>query len=1128
MTRSEWLQQAARLTREQLLLVLAELHDRVSAEEERRREPIAITGVGCRFADTGTPDAFWTFLCAGSDGVRELPVHRRAGALAGAGVLRGAFLDDVSGFDAGFFGITPKEALHIDPQHRLFLELAWEAAESAGLTRERLAGSSAGVFAALCETYYSALQFAPGIALDAYSGIGASPAALAGRLSYLLDLRGPSVAVDTACSSALVAVHHAVRSLRAGECDIAFVGGVNVLSSRACLEPFEHMGIWSSSGRCRTFDAAGDGFVAGEGGAVFVLRRLRDALADRDPLFAVIRGSAVNHVGRAPGLTSPSGEAQANVIRAALADAGVDPGDVGYVEAHGTATRLGDPVEVEALAAALGPLPSGTRMLGSVKTNLGHLGGAAGFAGLLKAVLAVGHGSVPPHIHLAQLNPELRLSGGSFVIPTEPAAWSARLRVAGVSAFGWAGTNAHVVVAEAPAVEVSSPCDVRMPLVLPLSARSEHALRALAEKWIHWLTREPRAIADIAYTASCRRTHHPHRLAVSGDSAEAWAKALEAWLRGERATGGLAARYASGEPIRWPELFDERSFRCVPLPAYAWQKESFALETPHEAQSELEQWLQTLEWEDAPPAAEPLAPRGPWWICGRRDGVAGAIAAELRRRGCSAEAGLPHEIEARAAWHGIAFVRALDFHHADPWSVQRELCGALLEILQGARAGGKAPRLAIAISPDDLAHAPLRGFARAIAAEDPPLRCTLIEGERDGIAAFASELLAEPDASQVRLEGARRLVARLRSVSPSRLVVKPPVLDADGTYVVTGGFGALGLRVAASLAARGAGRVLLIGRNRPGPDACRAIESLRAKTAVSACTADVTDLAQLAAALEPHLASIRGVVHAAGTLDDAYVQSLDWPRFEAVLAPKLLGAWNLHRLLDGRALDFFALFSSAAGLTGNAGQTSYAAANTFLDALVDARRRAGQTAIGIQWGPWAEIGMAARTDQAPVARGARAIPPGDGIVLFERLVASPFTNIAVFEPRAVPTSRADAPLRDALASLPAPERRARLFEHVRQVVAGVTGLDAERIAPDAAFSELGIDSILSVEIHARLSGSLGVALPAGILWFHPTPDALAAHLASLLGDEEEVEIDLDELTQQLRDEIAAAGERRSA
>jgi len=507
------------------------------AEESPPGEPIAVIGMMCRFPGRASdPEAFWQLLRTGGDAITEVPPQRWDPETTSA--RHGGFLEAVDRFDAAFFGITPREAMTMDPQQRLLLEVSWEALERSGQAPEALVGSRTGVFVGIGSHDYETL--AGGLmATDAYVGTGTLVSAAAGRISYVLGLQGPTLAVDTACSSSLVSVHLACRSLRVGECDLALAGGVQLI-----LAPDTTRYLWgiqalSPDGRCKTFDAGANGYVRGEGCGVVVLKRLSEAVRDRDPILAVIRGSAVNHDGRSNGLTAPNGRSQEALLRQALLDARLEPEDVDYVEAHGTGTALGDPIEVRALGAVLGagrPLER-PLALGSVKTNLGHLEAAAGVAGLIKAVLALQHGEIPPHLHLAEKNPYIPWAELAVVVPIEPTPWPAqgKRRIAGVSSFGVSGTNAHVIVEEAPplaAASVSAEPE-RMEL-LPLSARSPAALRAVMEAHRAWLTASSSAedcdVQAIAYTASVRRAHHEHRMAVVGRSVQEWARALEAAL----------------------------------------------------------------------------------------------------------------------------------------------------------------------------------------------------------------------------------------------------------------------------------------------------------------------------------------------------------------------------------------------------------------------------------------------------------------------------------------------------------------------------------------------------------------------------------------------------------------------
>jgi acyl transferase domain-containing protein/SAM-dependent methyltransferase/NAD(P)-dependent dehydrogenase (short-subunit alcohol dehydrogenase family)/acyl carrier protein len=543
---------APQLTR--ALHALRQLRARLDAVESARVEPIAVVGLSCRFpggADSGA--SFWRLLLEGRDGITEVPADRwdadalfdaDADAVGRIATRWGGFLDGIREFDAPFFGISPREATELDPQQRLLLEVAWEALEHAGQPADGLARSATGVFVGVHShsSDYALLQMRDVDDVGTYTSTGTAHSILANRLSYWLDLRGPSLAVDTACSSSLVAVHLAVQSLRAGECDMALAAGVNLLLSPEVTAALSRMRMLAADGRCKPFDSRADGFVRGEGCGVVVLKRLRDAVAARDPILAVIAGSAVNQDGATNGLTAPSGLAQQEVVRRALEDARTDPSVIGFVETHGTGTALGDPIEVEALAAVLGAGDTPC-LLGSVKGNIGHLEGAAGIAGLIKAVLALQHATIPPNLHFHELNPHITLGGTRFEIATSPRRWTGgTVRHAGVSSFGFGGTNAHVVLREASAVAAARvPTAVeRRTHLLPISAQTPAALRAHAADWARLLAGGTLSLDDACHTAARRRTQHEHRLAVVGRSADEMAAALSAFLRGDGPTAGRA------------------------------------------------------------------------------------------------------------------------------------------------------------------------------------------------------------------------------------------------------------------------------------------------------------------------------------------------------------------------------------------------------------------------------------------------------------------------------------------------------------------------------------------------------------------------------------------------------------
>ncbi|WP_416904852.1 type I polyketide synthase [Micromonospora echinospora] len=547
---SELQERLANLPPKRLALLVLDLQKRLDAQKRSTPEPIAVVGVGCRFpGGVDSPAAFWDVLSQGVDAVGEVPADRwDVDAFFDADpdtpgkmyTRAGHFVAGVDGFDAGFFGVSPREAVSLDPQQRLLLEVAWAALEDAGQVPARLTGSRTGVFVGIGTDDYSLLlRSADPAGMDAYTGTGNAFSVAAGRLSYLLGLQGPSMAVDTACSSSLVAVHLACRSLRSGESDLALAAGVHLVLTPEGTIYLSRTKALSPDGRCKTFDAAADGYGRGEGCGVVVLKRLSDAQRDGDRVLAVVRGSAVNHDGPSSGLTVPNGLAQQDLIRAALADAGVAPADVDYVEAHGTGTSLGDPIEVDALAAALGKDRPADRplLVGSVKTNIGHLEAAAGIAGLIKLVLALRHEQVPSHLHFRTPNPHIPWDRIPVEVATGTRAWprGGKPRVAGVSSFGMSGTNAHLVVAEAPAVPEAA--DTRTPdrsaYVLPLSARDDAALRTVAQRYADLLDgADAPDLAAVCAAAAVTRSHFPHRLAVVAPDAATAVSRLRGWLTG--------------------------------------------------------------------------------------------------------------------------------------------------------------------------------------------------------------------------------------------------------------------------------------------------------------------------------------------------------------------------------------------------------------------------------------------------------------------------------------------------------------------------------------------------------------------------------------------------------------------
>jgi len=560
------------------------------------QEEIAIVGLGCRFPNAKNPQQFWQLLTEGKDAITSVKNRWN-------GEGYGGFLEDVDQFDPQFFGISPRETQRMDPQQRLLLEVSWEAFEYGGIKVDQLAGTNTGVFVGMSSNDYAQLQLHYGVPVDAYAGTGNAHSIAANRLSYIFDFRGPSLTIDTACSSSLVAVHLAVQSLRKGECDQAIAGGVNLMLSPELTDTFTQAGMLSPDGKCKTFDASADGYVRGEGCGVIVLKRLSEAQRDGNLILGVIKGSAINQDGRSNGLTAPNGIAQQEVIRQALMNANVKPSEINYIEAHGTGTSLGDPIEVNSLIQVLsenkdhrqdacatdhnisntGILPvTNTCYIGSVKTNIGHLEAAAGIAGLIKTVLALYYKQIPPHLNFEKLNPLIKFEDQAFAIPTKLISLEDRDQIfAGVSSFGFGGTNAHITVTsyQLPVsstgilpVENSGSTGIlsvskdRQLHILNLSAKNESALKDLVKNYNNYLTNNPDTVLkDLCFSANTTRVQFNHRLAIVTDSKEHLQEQFKLFLEGKKTPDILHSKVKKGKDQKIAFLFTGQGSQYVKM-----------------------------------------------------------------------------------------------------------------------------------------------------------------------------------------------------------------------------------------------------------------------------------------------------------------------------------------------------------------------------------------------------------------------------------------------------------------------------------------------------------------------------------------------------------------------------------
>ena len=506
------------------LLALRQLQSKLEALENAKHEPIAVVGMGCRFPGANNPEEFWQLLASGKDAVIPTPSQRWSDQdVEEINAGYGGFVPHLKEFDANFFRIAPREATSIDPQQRLLLEVSWEALENAAIAADGIQGSQTGVFIGVAAVdYWHQLLSRSQNEIDAYLTTGNTHSLASGRIAHFFDFTGSSISLDTACSSSLVAVHLAIKSLRDRECNMALAGGVNRLISPKVSLNFARAKMLSVDGRCKTFDDSANGFVRSEGCGIVVLKRLSDAIADRDNIRGILLGSATNQDGRTSSITTPNSLSQQAVIKQALINSQVEPQQVSYLETHGTGTSLGDAIELEALSQVF--KDNQELVLGAVKTNIGHAESAAGIASLIKTVLALENKSIPANLHLQKPNSKMAWQNLPFKLPQQKLEWANKSRIAGISSFGFSGTNAHVIVQAADSFLEAD----RQPEFAPepkdcylftLSAKNKQALAQLATAYHDYLTTHPHLLLkNVCFTTNVGRSHFAHRLAIVANS----------------------------------------------------------------------------------------------------------------------------------------------------------------------------------------------------------------------------------------------------------------------------------------------------------------------------------------------------------------------------------------------------------------------------------------------------------------------------------------------------------------------------------------------------------------------------------------------------------------------------------
>lgn len=1111
----------------------------IACDAQSSASAMAIIGVGGRMPRCADLAEFAEKLLADADLLGPVPEQRWPHEAWPSAQKRGGFLLDIAGFDAAFFKMTPHEAQLLDPQQRLFLEAAWCALEDAGYRPSDFAGRAVGVFVGVSTNdYKSVLRDAGQLAQDV-SITGTTNSNIANRVSYFFNFSGPSEVIDTACSSSLCALHRAMDALKNGDCELALVGGVSALLHAEIYQSLAEAGMLSPDERCMSFDQRANGYVRGEGVAAIVLQPISAAKAMRANIRALVLGSAVNHGGKVNTLTTPNPNAQAALLQQAYARAEVEPQHIGYIETHGTGTNLGDPIEInglkKAFIAMLGDASLDVQSeafcgIGSVKANIGHLEAAAGIAGVLKVLIAMQHRRLPGMPHFQQLNPQIQLQNSPFYIVDKCRPWLAprnaqgktMARVAGVSSFGFGGSNAHVVLQEYSAAEPT--LDDGTTQLFVFSADSENALQALLQAMANAIRQRAPTLSDLAYTLALGREVFSLRLAVCANNRDQLLALLDTWLSGERKDWHqglvkrnaeavspspglqtalarkdwpvLAAAWVEGVELPWTELLDGQR---INLPGYPFARKSYWVQParilPEMPQAEAQCLMVRSYWQTAPHVS-----------VGEADDSALTIVAP------AAMVNRLHEADPVAAqW--LTLPSAAD--NAIAAAIHSD-CVFLLNTLQTLLRDKRRQRILLLLPEDGsvyFRYAPLVAMLQTANLEAPHLQTKVLRvaSKLPGLAeCLQQETMAQFGATvQVRVDanGQRTLLQVEEFVLPQPTV--PGRIKDDGCYWITGGLGGLGQQLARWLSKQPGRRIVLSGRAAADQRTGQLLKELAAQGAqVHYLQADLADADSVAASLqqiEALAGKVDGIFHTAGLLRDGLLSNKTAADLQQVLQPKVDAVLALAAAIKDAPSDFVLLFSSLSALCGNAGQADYAAANAFMDAFADAQQQQGTHWLSIAWPFWRDGGMQLDADMLDVLfrqKGLRPMPVERGLSVLEQALASPLRQFAVLYGQkelmlhtfveqstsapARPAAIADAGQSPAIL-------KALVVNALKELFQEITSIPQQDVDETLPLEDFGLNSVMVVRFNSRFEEVFG-KLSHTLLYEYQTIDSLADYL----------------------------------
>ncbi|CDZ78850.1 Polyketide synthase PksM [Legionella massiliensis] len=1213
-------------------------------------EPIAIVGVNCQFPginqDIEDVNAFFDMLLKAQTPIKEVPKNRwdidsyyDADRQKEDKIVcrKGGFMEDPKLFDAAFFKISPLEAKQIDPQHRLFLEIAIRALNDANITLESLKNSNTGVYCGLSTHDYSQLNYKDNIQFNAYTYIGSAASAAAGRLSYFLNLKGPAITVDTACSSSLAALYLAVTALKNKQCDMAIVGGVHLSLCPEVWIGLSKANMISAVGESRSFDANADGYVRSEGCAVVVLKRLDDALKDQNKIQGVIKGIVMNQDGGGMGMAAPNVEAQVTMHHSVLESAHLSATDIDYIETHGTGTILGDSSELEAIQSIHQGKHSKDNplIIGALKSNLGHTISASGIAALVKVIASFKQEMIPANLHYSTANGAVDPDSIPALFPVQARPFpkrSDKKRYVQISNFGFTGTNVSAIIEEPPTIPVSKPSEEKGDAAcFVISANSEFSLRQMLKSHLHYLQTSEVSFYDLCHTLINCRDHYKFRCAIIAQDKESLIKKIESSYYAIKKTSiekepVLSTNDAQQDYesfLSGANLRSKAEFNPVDLPLYVFDRKAYWHEARttagHPEHQEMfhyvrhdvdEDWSFKLEWQQQPIDKNNYRESGQrWLLVGEEQGDFG-----LKEKGLTiireSDNYSLEELDGIIFAEGFNSPLSEDIDLQVDW--QKNSLKKILFLLKTLT--DKALKLRLVFLTDDAAElvsSPLKGFCKTLCLELPQFQTILIDLDNRDAGNFAEQILDEMkynhgqsyDHIVAYREGKRRVsylkptplpernlryleqdlchperregspglaLGHLRHVE--RRETSPGLAPChiqemshyvrhgiDGRYLITGGCGGLGLITAQALLAAGARELVLVSRTVDEPTILATIKKLQAnypESLIRPMSVDISDKASLQKLLESinEDGLLKGIVHAAGASLNKSLLEHQERDIDQVFSAKVKGGWYLHELSKNYDLDFFIVYSSISSVFGSNKESVYSATNSFLDGLISERRRLGLVGTAIQWGPWAEVGMAKKRSQDQGLKEA-LIHNEQGQAFIQRLLNSELSHVTVISPAYLQFMLDFVPepkpafhkslLADLRKVAPSPTQDLGLspwLTEYSKVAAGQQFTtcksmlskicralleidDTEDLDADAGFFDIGLDSLMMAELATRLKKQLQPLLPvvATIAFDYPSINQLAEHLQSELGQHFLKTPTANEPSEPLNDAIAIIG-----